>query len=61
MGEGCHLISSRELKEEMERTAAQAVESFSNTHPEQKLSLSHVLPQEAREEIDAFYQRSQKR
>lgn len=61
VGEGCHLMSSRELKEEMERTAAQAVESFSNTHPEQKLSLSHVLPQEAREEIDAFYQRSQKR
>jgi len=54
IGEGCHLISSRELKEEMERASQEAVEGFSRAHPGEKISLKHVLPREARKEIESF-------
>ncbi len=54
IGEGCHLISSRELKEEMERTHAEAVAGFSRTHPGEKLSLDQMLGGEARKEMEAF-------
>lgn len=52
IGEGCRLISSRELQEEMERVCAEAVESFSRSHPGEKLSLKQILPHEARREVE---------
>ena len=52
IGEGCHLISSRELQEEMERISAEAVESFSRRSPEEKLSLKNMLPHETRMEME---------
>lgn len=54
IGEGCHLISSRELKEEMERASKEAVEGFALTHPREKISLEEALPHEARREMEAF-------
>ena len=52
IGEGCHLISSRELQQEMERVSAEAVESFSRSHPGEKLSLKEILPHDTRKEME---------
>ncbi|MDE6184502.1 MAG: TetM/TetW/TetO/TetS family tetracycline resistance ribosomal protection protein [Lachnospiraceae bacterium] len=54
IGEGCRLISSRELKEEMERASSQILEDFQNTHPGRKNSLKDMLPDETLKEMNAF-------
>ncbi|MBD5546699.1 MAG: GTP-binding protein [Lachnospiraceae bacterium] len=53
-GEGCRLISSRELKEEMERVSGQILEDFKNAHPDRKNSLEDMLSGETKKEMDAF-------
>lgn len=60
IGEGCHLISSRELKEEMERVSAQALEGFLCAHPEKRLSLKQALPHETRKEMEKLFTTSPK-
>ena len=62
IGEGCKLISSRELKEDIQRVSAQIMEDFENANRGEKNSFSHSLSFKAAGEIDAFkenYQRSQ--
>lgn len=46
IGEGCKLMSSRELKEEMERAAAETVEGFRSANPGKRMSLGQVLGEE---------------
>lgn len=53
-GEGCRLISSRELKEEMERVSGQILEEFKNAHPGRKNSLGDMLSGETKKEMNAF-------
>ena len=53
-GQGCRLISSRELKEEMERASSQILEDFKNAHPGRKNSLKDMLSSETRKEMNAF-------
>ena len=60
IGEGCRLISSRELKEEMERVSAQALEGFLCAHPEKRLSLKQALPHETRKEMEKLFTTSPK-
>lgn len=60
IGEGCRLISSRELKEEMERVSAQALEGFLRAHPEKRLSLKQALPHETRKEMEKLFTTSPK-
>lgn len=59
IGEGCKLISSRELKEEMEHAASQVLENFKNSHPVEKNSLEGALPPQAKREIEQFREREQ--
>lgn len=59
IGEGCKLISSRELKEEMERAASQVLQDFKRSHPEEKNSLDGALPLKAKREIEKFRERQQ--
>lgn len=54
IGEGCRLISSRELKEEMERVSSQILEDFQNAHPGRKNSLEDMLSDETLQEMNAF-------
>ncbi len=54
IGEGCKLISSRELKEEMERAASQALQDFQSSHPAEKNSFAGALPPQAKQEIERF-------
>ncbi len=56
IGEGCKLISSRELKEEMERSARKTLQDFKNSHPEEKNSFERALPPQAKEEMEQFRQ-----
>ncbi len=60
-GEGCKLISSREFKEEIRRASVRILEDFGNANPIGKNTFTHALAPEALEEINAFYQRSQKK
>ena len=55
-GECCKLISSRELKEEMERSARKTLQDFKNSHPEEKNSFERALPPQAKEEMEQFRQ-----
>ena len=54
VGQGCKLISSRELKEELERASSQAVQDFQRKNPAKKISLENALPEKAAEEIRKF-------
>ena len=57
VGQGCKLLSSRELKEEMERTAAETVEGFRSANPGERVSLGQALGEELesiRERLPAF-------
>ncbi|MCM1136553.1 MAG: NYN domain-containing protein, partial [Clostridium sp.] len=60
VGEGCRLISSRELKEEMEQAAARIIQNYAKANPNEKISMGQMLSKEGQAEIDAFYQRPQK-
>ncbi len=59
VGEGCKLISSRELKEEMEHAASQILQNFKNSHSVEKNSLEGALPPRAKREIEQFREREQ--
>lgn len=62
-GEGCKLISSRELQEEIQRVSSQMMENFQTTNEKEKNAFTHTLSAQALQEMNAFkenYQRSQK-
>ena len=54
MGEGCRLLSSRELKEEIEQICTRSVQDFRQAHPGERLFMEGVLSQGAVEEIEWF-------
>ena len=54
IGEGCKLISSRELKEEIDRASIQILEDFQKTHPARKNSLGDMLSGAVMKEMNAF-------
>lgn len=61
-GEGCRLISSRELLEEIDRASSQIMEDFQNTNLKEKNAFSNALSEDAVQEINTFkeaYHRSQ--
>lgn len=64
VGEGCRLLSSRELKEEIEQASSKALGDYVKTNSGGKISMEHVLSKEGMAEINAFreeyYQRPQK-
>lgn len=53
-GEGCKLISSRELKEEMERASNQLLQDFKDAHPGRRTPLEEMLTHQTMKEIEAF-------
>lgn len=62
-GEGCKLISSRELQEEIQRVSRRMMEDFQETNEKEKNAFTHTLSEQAQQEMNAFkenYQRSQK-
>lgn len=64
IGEGCKLISSRELQEEIQRASGRIMEDFQSSNSKEKNSFSDNLSLRASQEMDAFketYQRSQNR
>ncbi len=52
IGEGCKLISSRELKEEMEQAARQVLQDFQSSHPQEKHSFANALSPQAKQELE---------
>lgn len=62
IGEGCRLISSRELQEEIRQASRQLLEDFHMTNQREKNGFDQALSPQARQELDTFkesYQRSQ--
>lgn len=62
-GEGCKLISSRELQEEIQRVSSRMMEDFQEINEKEKHVFTHTLSEQALQEMNAFkenYQRSQK-
>ena len=54
VGEGCRLLSSRELKEEIEQICTRSVQDFRQAYPGERLFMEGVLSQGAVEEIERF-------
>lgn len=54
LGAGCGLISSRELKEEIERVLSQTLQDFKDTHPGRKNALEDMLPEQTIKKMNAF-------
>lgn len=54
VGEGCQLISAREFKEEIERSARQVLEDFESKRPVGRNYLESILPTQAAKELEAF-------
>ncbi|MDE6203597.1 MAG: NYN domain-containing protein, partial [Lachnospiraceae bacterium] len=55
VGAGCKLISSRELKEEIEQTAKKVMEEYRNGHPKERASLGQALSGQAAEKIKEHF------
>ena len=51
IGEGCRLISSRELEKEIQQTSRQNIEDFQSTNTKGKISLEELLPEKTIQEI----------
>lgn len=61
-GEGCKLISSRELQEEIRQASNQILEDFQMSNQTEKNAFNQALSSQAQQEINTFkenYQRSQ--
>ena len=54
VGAGCKLISSRELKEEIDQTVRQMVEEYQNAHPKDGAALGMALSGQAAEKIKKY-------
>lgn len=54
IGEGCRLISSRELREEMEQASSRILQDFRSAHPGVRTSLEDLLSRQGAEEMEAF-------
>lgn len=59
-GEGCKLISSRELQEEIKRVCSQNLEDFQTGNEKGKTVFGHTLSPQGQEEIDAFMKKFNK-
>ncbi len=53
-GEGCRLISSRELQEEIRQSSSQILEDFQRTNQKEKNAFSQALSAQALQEINTF-------
>ena len=54
VGEGCTLISARELQQEIARASEQLLENFRENNRTEKNAFTHTLSHQAAEEINAF-------
>lgn len=59
-GEGCKLISSRELQEEIRRASSQNLEDFKNANEKGKNAFNHILSPQGQKEINAFMEENRK-
>lgn len=55
VGAGCKLISSRELKEEIEQTAKDVLEEYRDAHPEERSALGQALSGQTAEKIKKYF------